>query len=230
MEFGVKMDKAIFFDIDGTLLDTSSFAEVARRAAIDIMIENGLPSHKEEAYNLLIDIIAEKGSNYNKHFNVLTKRICGEENYLLIALGMVTYHNVKFALLRPFPNTMRILVYLKKKGYKLGVISNGLTIKQWEKLVRLDIHDFFDEVITSEEVGFEKPKKEIFEEALKRMNCEADNSIMVGNKVEIDIIGAVHTGMSAILVNSEQAHMSEKLMENFDIKIIETIGELTNIL
>lgn len=224
------MEKAIFFDIDGTLLDTSSFAEVARKSAIDIMIENGLPSTKEEAYDLLKEIIAEKGSNYDKHFNVLTKRICGKEDYRLVALGMVTYHNVKFALLRPFPKTMQILVYLKNKGYKLGVISNGITKKQWEKLVRLDIHDFFEEVITSGEVGFEKPQKEIFEESLNRMGCKAENSIMIGNKVEIDIIGAVHAGMSAILVNYEHDPNSEKLLKNFDIKVIDTIGELKDIL
>ncbi|MBF4469261.1 MAG: TIGR02253 family HAD-type hydrolase [Methanobrevibacter arboriphilus] len=225
------MDKAIFFDIDGTLLDTSSFAEVARKAAIDVMIENGLPSNKEETYNLLKEIISKKGSNYNKHFNVLTKEICGEENNLLVALGMVTYHNVKFALLRPFPETMNILIYLKNKGYKLGVISNGITIKQWEKLVRLDIHYFFEEVITSEEVGSEKPEKKIFEEALNRMNCKAENSIMVGNKSEIDIIGAVNAGMSAILVNSDDGHMiTKKTLDNSNIEIIDNIGEIYQIL
>lgn len=225
------MDKAIFFDIDGTLLDTPSFAELARKAAIDVMIENGLPSTKNEAYELLKEIIVEKGSNYSKHFNVLTKIICGKENHLLIALGMITYHNVKFALLRPFPKTMEVLVYLKNKGYKLGVISNGITIKQWEKLVRLDIHYFFDEVITSEEVGFEKPEKEIFEEAMNRMECSAENSLMIGNKVEIDIMGAVHAGMSAILVNPDLVDSASlKALENSDIEIIETIGDLYKIL
>lgn len=225
------MNKAIFFDIDGTLLDTSSFAEIARKAAIDVMIENGLPSTQNEAYELLKEIIAEKGSNYNKHFNVLTQRICGRENYLLIAIGMVTYHNIKFSLLRPFPRTMQTLVYLKNRGYKLGVISNGLTIKQWEKLVRLDIHEFFDEVITSEEENSEKPEKKIFEEAMNRMGCSPENSIMVGNKFEIDIIGAVHAGMSAILVNSNPDDIiPREVLENFDIEIIDTVGELKDIL
>ncbi len=144
---------------------------------------------------------------------------------------MVTYHNVKFALLRPFPETMNILIYLKNKGYKLGVISNGITIKQWEKLVRLDIHYFFEEVITSEEVGSEKPEKKIFEEALNRMNCKAENSIMVGNKSEIDIIGAVNAGMSAILVNSDDSHIiTKKMLDTSNIEIIDNIGEICKIL
>jgi len=225
------MNKAIFFDIDGTLLDTSSFAQIARRGAIDVMVENGLPSNQTETYEILKEIIAEKGPNYNKHFNILTKRICGKEDNLLIALGVVTYHNIKISLLRAFPKTIQTLIYLKSKGYKLGIISNGISIKQWEKLVRLDIHDFFDEVITSEDVRFEKPKKEIFEEAMNRMNCNPKNSTMIGDKFEIDIMGAVNAGMSAILINSKfDAGISKKVLENFDIEIINTIGELKNIL
>ena len=68
------MDKVVFFDIDDTLLDTSSFAVMARKAAINLMVDNGLPLEKDEAYDLLKEIIAEKGSNYGKHFNILTKR------------------------------------------------------------------------------------------------------------------------------------------------------------
>ena len=76
--------------IDDTLLDTSSFAETARKAAIEMMVENGLPLEKDEAYELLKEIIAQKGSNYDKHFNVLTKTVLGEEDPFLIALGMTT--------------------------------------------------------------------------------------------------------------------------------------------
>jgi len=225
------MDKVLLFDIDGTLLDTSSFAEIARRGAIDVMIEHGLPSTQNETYKLLKEIIAEYGSNYGKHFNILTERICGKENPLLIALGIATYHNIKFSLLKPFPKTVKTLIYLKDRGYRLGIISNGITIKQWEKLIRLGIHDFFDEIVTSEEVGCEKPKKEIFEEAMKRMNSTPENSIMIGNVFETDIAGAMNIGMASILINPNlDTKISDENLENFDIEIIDTINELRNIL
>ena len=222
----------MFFDIDDTLLDTSSFAELARQAAINIMVENGLPLKNNEAYNLLKEIVSQQGSNYDKHFNLLTKTVYGEENNLLIALGMITYHNVKFSLLRPFPRTNDILIYLKSKGYRLGVISNGLTIKQWEKLIRLNLHHFFDEIITSEEVGFEKPNKRIFEEALNKMKCKAGKSIMVGNKYEVDIEGAIGAGMSAILVNSNIPEKEKQKIKdkNLDIKSVPNVGDLDKIL
>jgi putative hydrolase of the HAD superfamily len=229
---GGMMLKAVFFDIDDTLFDTSGFAKLARKAALNMMIDAGLPLSSTEAYKLLREIIGQKGSNYDKHFNVLTKTVFGEEKPLLISLGMINYHNVKFALLRPFPETISTLINIKAKGYQLGVISNGITIKQWEKLIRLGIYPFFDEVVTSDEVGFEKPHGRIFEVALNRMGCSAENSVMIGNKFTEDIMGAVNAGMSAILVNSKLTTEEEKRIEEekLDVKVISNISELENIL
>lgn len=226
------MIKAVFFDIDDTLYDTSGFAKLARKAALNAMIDAGLPLSSDDAYTLLRKIIDEYGSNYDKHFNVLTKRVFGEEKPLLIALGMITYHNVKFALLRLFPQTKRTLIYLKQRGYVLGVISNGKTIKQWEKLIRLDLHPFFDYVITSEEAGVEKPDKRIFELALEKMGCEAEESIMIGNKFSEDIMGALNAGMSAVLVNSELKESEKEYIEKegINLNVFSHIGELNEIL
>lgn len=226
------MIKAVFFDIDDTLYDTSGFAELARKAALGTMIDAGLPLSNQEAYLLLREIITEKGSNYDKHFNVLTKRVFGEERPLLIALGMITYHNVKFALLRLFPDTMSTLIYLKKNNYQLGVISNGLTIKQWEKLIRLGLYHFFDDVVTSQEAGSEKPDSKIFQLALDRMGCQANKSVMVGNKFTEDILGATNAGMSAILVNSKltDAEKEQIKTEGLDVEVVSDISQVKNLL
>ena len=226
------MIKAVFFDIDDTLYDTSGFAKLARKAALQAMIDAGLPLSQQEAYLLLRKIIKEKGSNYDKHFNILTKRVMGEEKPLLIALGMITYHNVKFALLRLFPDTMSTLIYLKKRDYQMGVISNGLTIKQWEKLIRLGLYHFFNEVVTSQEAGSSKPECEIFQLALERMDCKAEESVMIGNKFSEDILGATKAGMSAILVNSELTEMEKEIIERKGLKVdvISDISQVKTIL
>ena len=225
-------DRVVFFDVDDTLLDTSTFAQTARKAAIELMVDNGLPLDKDEAYGVLKTIIREKGSNYGKHFNVLTQVVLDHEDPMLIALGMVTYHNVKMALLRPFADTLDALIYLKSQGYRLAVISNGITIKQWEKLVRLNINSFFDEVITSEEVGRKKPDKLIFDVALRKMNGVPEKSVMVGNKFREDALGAVNAGMSAVLVNSNVTEDDRDFIrqEQLDITIVDKIGDVNTIL
>lgn len=226
------MIKAVFLDIDDTLYNTSEFAKLARKAALNAMIDAGLPLSNAEAYTLLREIIKEKGSNYNKHLNVLTKRVFGEEKPLLIAVGMITYHNVKFALLRLFPNTMSTLIHLKSKGYKLGVISNGLTIKQYEKLVRLGLHHFFDSVITSQEAGVEKPDTAIYELAMQRMGCNAENSVMIGNSFKDDIMGAINAGMSAVYLTPGLTDSEQQSIKELGIKldIISDIGDIKKIL
>ena len=213
-------DRVVFFDVDDTLLDTSTFAETARKAAIELMVDNGLPLDKDEAYGVLKTIIRQKGSNYGKHFNILTEVVLGHEDPMLVALGMITYHNVKIALLRPFAETIDTLIYLKSQGYRLGVISNGITIKQWEKLVR------------SEEVGAKKPDKLIYDVALRKMNGDPEKSIMIGNKFKEDALGAVNAGMSAILVNSDVTEEDRAYIrkEQLDITIIENIGDVNTIL
>ena len=225
-------DRVVFFDVDDTLLDTSTFAETARKAAIELMVDNGLPLDKDEAYGVLKTIIRQKGSNYGKHFNILTEVVLGHEDPMLVALGMITYHNVKIALLRPFAEYIDTLIYLKSQGYRLGVISNGITIKQWEKLVRLNVYSFFDEVITSEEVGAKKPDKLIYDVALRKMNGDPEKSIMIGNKFKEDALGAVNAGMSAILVNSDVTEEDRAYIrkEQLDITIIENIGDVNTIL
>ena len=225
-------ERVVFFDVDGTLLDTSAFAETARKAAIGLMVDNGLPLDKDEAYGVLKTIIREKGSNYGKHFNVLTQVVLGHEDPMLVALGMITYHNVKFAHLRPFADTIEALIYLTSQGYRLAVISNGITIKQWEKLVRLNVYSFFDEVITSEEVGKDKPDKLIYDVALRKMNGNPEKSVMVGNKFKEDALGAVNAGLSAILVNSDITEEDRDYIkkEKLDITIIQNIGDIKTIL
>ena len=226
------MIKDVFFDIDDTLYDTSGFAKLARKAALNAMIDAGLPLSHDNAYKLLREIIKEKGSNYDQHLNVLTKRVFGEEKPLLIALGMITYHNVKFALLRLFPETMSTLIHLKAQGYHLGVISNGLTIKQYEKLVRLGLHHFFDSVVTSQEANVEKPDKTIFKMAMERMGFKAENSIMIGNSFNDDILGAINAGMSAVFLTPELKECERNIIKNKGLKleIISDIGEIKDIM
>jgi putative hydrolase of the HAD superfamily len=226
------MINAVFFDIDDTLYDTSGFAKLARKAALNAMIDAGLPLSHDDAYTLLREIIKEKGSNYDRHLNVLTKRVFGEEKPLLIALGMITYHNVKFALLRLFPETMSTLIHLKAKGYHLGVISNGLTIKQYEKLVRLGLHHFFDSVVTSQEANVEKPDIAIFKMAMEKMGCKAENSVMIGNSFNDDILGAINAGMSAVFLTPELKESDKDIIEKDGLKleIISNIGEIKDIM
>ncbi len=226
------MIQAVFFDMDDTLYDTSGFAAIARRAAVKSMVHHGLKCTEDEGYDRLMEIVKEKGSNCDKHFDILTKEINGEEDPLVIVNGIITYHNTKFAMLKLEPESFSILLYLKSKGYKVGLITNGKKLKQWEKLVRLGVYPFFDEVITSEAVGVEKPDVEIFNIAMERLGVTAGTSLMVGNNFDVDIMGACNAGIQSMLINSKITPDQQKILDenNYSVKELDSLIDLMKIL
>lgn len=226
------MIRAVFFDMDDTLYDTSGFAAIARRAAVKAMVHNGLKCSEDEGYDLLMDIVKEKGSNYDKHFNILTKEVNGVEDPLIIVNGIITYHNTKFAMLKLEPECFSILLYLKSKDYKVGLITNGKEIKQWEKLVRLGLYPFFDDVVTSESVGVEKPDPEIYNIAMQRLDVTAGTSLMVGNSFETDIMGAYNAGIQSMIINSDITQEQQEFLDenNYNVRKLSSLIELMSIL
>jgi putative hydrolase of the HAD superfamily len=220
---------AVFFDIDDTLYDSTKLTTTARRNSIRAMIDAGLKGDEDEIFEILQKIIKKYGSNYPKHYDELLKELGLPWNPKIIAAGVVAYEHTKAGFLKPFPGVVPTLLKLKNK-YKLGVISNGLAVKQWEKLVALGLHHFFDVVVTSQEVGYEKPKKEIFEIGIKKLKLKPEQCIMVGDRLDIDIAGAKLAGMKTIRIKKgKYAKMKPSKEEKPDYEIKE-FEELLDIL
>ena len=100
-----------------------------------------------------------------------------------------------------FPHTKECLQYLSDKGYILHLITNGFETTQHSKLKHSNLSHFFAEVITSECSNSIKPNKEIFDYALMRANALHEESIMIGDSIEVDIQGAMNAGIDQVFVN-----------------------------
>ncbi|MDH7464627.1 YjjG family noncanonical pyrimidine nucleotidase [Chitinophagaceae bacterium 26-R-25] len=105
-----------------------------------------------------------------------------------------------------FPYAVEILNYLKAKGYRLHLITNGFETVQHSKLKYSGLTDFFENVITSEGSNSIKPNKEIFEFALNKAGATAKESLMIGDNLEADIQGAMNAGIDQVFVN----HINEQ--------------------
>lgn len=114
-----------------------------------------------------------------------------------------------------FPNAIEILEYLKPK-YKLHVITNGFQEIQDKKLKNSNIFGYFDQVINSEMAGVKKPNPIIFELALKRANTSSEKSLMVGDSLEADILGAKAVGFNTIHFNghNEPLHAFSEIIHD----------------
>ena len=100
-----------------------------------------------------------------------------------------------------FPHAEECLKYLTQKGYSLHMITNGFEETQHMKLKHAGISSYFMEVITSEGSNSLKPKKEIFDYAFMKTNAQPHESIMIGDSIEVDILGAMNAGIDQVFVN-----------------------------
>jgi len=103
-----------------------------------------------------------------------------------------------------FPQTIEILQYLKNKGYRMYLITNGFKEVQDVKIRTTGLIDFFDQMFTSDEVGYQKPHRKIFEHAVKSVNAIKKQSLMIGDDYEIDIKGAKAFGMDQVFFNTDK--------------------------
>ncbi|MFH0817871.1 MAG: TIGR02253 family HAD-type hydrolase [Candidatus Micrarchaeota archaeon] len=194
--------KAIFFDIDNTLYDTSKFAERARRNAINSMREAGLVASEEAAYKVLRKVIEKRTSNYDKHFDEMIRSLGQKPTMQIIAAGIIGYHNTKMSML-PFPEVKRVLLELRDSGYKLYIASEGESLKQWDKLIRLGLDHLFHDVFVTEEVGKRK-SKEFYAAIARKLKLNPSECIMVGDSEEKDSIPAGEIGMKTVLVSRDK--------------------------
>jgi len=119
---------------------------------------------------------------------------------------LVREMSVKFLELLPtrnilFPDATEVLSYLEDKGYQLHLITNGFEVTQNSKLRFSGLDTFFREVITSEGSNSLKPHREIFEYAFRKTGASPEKSIMIGDSIEVDIIGALNAGLNQVHVN-----------------------------
>jgi putative hydrolase of the HAD superfamily len=104
--------------------------------------------------------------------------------------------------LKKLPYLDEVLTEMKKKGYKLGIITNTVTSREEHvrtALRKIDAEKYFDVILTSVDVGHEKPDERIFMTALRKLRVKPQEAVMVGNRISADIVGGNRMGMKTIL-------------------------------
>jgi putative hydrolase of the HAD superfamily len=96
---------------------------------------------------------------------------------------------------------IEILEYCKAKKILQHIITNGFEATQAAKMKHSGIAPYFSKIITSEQAMSLKPNKEIFDYALQQTNATTNNSIMIGDANDVDILGATNAGIKSIWFN-----------------------------
>ena len=194
----------VFFDVDDTLYSTTAFAEKARRNAVQAMIDAGLDIGIDEGVKELKEVVAEFSSNYSSHFGRLLDRLGpaargGRNPAVLIAAGVVGYHSTKDEL-TVLPDVKEALDALRHMGVRMGVISAGLQVKQAEKLVRLNLLEYFEplSIFFTDQVGVGKPNPKLYTLACQQTRVDPARALYVGDRPTHDADPAHRAGMFTV--------------------------------
>jgi putative hydrolase of the HAD superfamily len=202
----------LFFDLDHTLWDFEANA----RATL-LQLHESLELEKKGVYdfdlfhrNYLLhnEKLWERYRNgYIKQEELRVKRMrLALLDFKIANEALEQEMSTRFLELLPsrtilFPYAKEILQYLADKKYQLHLITNGFEKTQHSKLKFSGLSDFFTEIITSEGSNSLKPHKDIFDFALNRSGATKEESIMLGDSIEVDIIGAMNSGIDQVFIN-----------------------------
>lgn len=199
--------KAVLFDVGNTLL------WLDHPFILDLLREHGVETPEDEllaaqyAGKLLLDEMVRTGqagddAHRGRIFFAEVFRQLGvpDETFPLIAKRLYARHAEKNLWCSVQQGTDDVLHELKRRGYRLGVISNADGTV--ERLLRdMGLLGHFEFVIDSTSVGVEKPDPRIFRMALERMGIEPHEAVYVGDVYEIDVAGARAAGIRGVLID-----------------------------
>jgi len=213
--------KHVFFDLDRTLWDFETNSESALKEIYKMfklgergILEEGIFVSKYKEINEKMWALYRKGfikkselrrgrfSQTLVHFKVKDKKLGQELDEAYISISP---HNTALV-----PGALEALNYLKDR-YQLHIITNGFEEVQFIKLNKSGIRDHFDVIVTSERARARKPDAEVFQLAMLEAGTKASESIMIGDDLESDILGARGVWMDQVYYNPEKSDHGEEI-------------------
>jgi len=214
----MKHIKHIFFDLDHTLWDFETNSNIAfetifKKHKVKVELQKFLNYYRginEQYWKLYRD---EKISKEELRLGRLKDtfiKLNHKVDIQLIEDLSIGYIDVLPNNNQLFEGAHEILEHLYV-NYKLHIITNGFNEVQSKKMKNSGLSKYFDKIITSENAGVKKPNRVIFEYALALTNAVSEESVMIGDNWEADIMGAKDAGLDVIFCNFNKQPVSENI-------------------
>lgn len=202
--------KSLFIDLDDTVYDFSAASRESFKESYDLLhyerYFNSFEQYMEiyEPYNLELWRIYGEGKitkaelNRRRYLHPLETVGVNDlqlaEEFCRNALGLIPTKD------KLIDGAIELLEYLRPK-YSMYILSNGFKELQSHKMRTAGIDRYFDGLILSEDIGVNKPNRELYDYALQKSGSTVEESIMIGDMFDTDIAGAANIGMDQIYFN-----------------------------
>jgi len=229
----------VLFDLDDTLHDDSAaYKAAAARVAADVAAERGI-----DANRLLNAYIAEANGFWKKlSTEHLTTAIHDTRAQLwydaLVAAGIddralalvcaERYNAYRADELELSPGALDLLIALRDRGCKIGIVSNGFSGTHHDKIDRLALRAHIDALFLADEMGMVKPDPRVFTHACTVLGSDPQHTAMVGDRYDRDIVGAHEAGLFTVLLDVHAIPLPEGAVP--PDAVVKTIGEVLAVL
>jgi len=231
------MIKAVFFDLGDTLVKDPEFLREKRNNMISQFLkDSGHEKAVEELKETLEEAIKYVETQYKgspkKHekglfLSVLFKKLGVKVDGAVLNQLDEGFRNIYLKEIKLMPNAEDVILSLKKRGYKLVIVSNALTAEANFIIDKLGLRKHFDLVVISEDVGQEKSTTIPFKIALEKLHLKPEEVIVVGDREDEDILGAKLLGMKAVRIRGPHGPYGETRKADYEI---DDLRELKRIL
>lgn len=193
------MIKAMIFDLDDTLYDEWQYVSQAFANTADYLARRlETPERKGEFYGYMLEIVRQKGRG--RVFDVL----CEEAGVHLPIDELVEAYRSTRPCLKLYPDAEQILQVLEENNVKTGLITDGCSLVQHEKIAALGLKPRLDSVIVTDDYGICKPQTTAYEKCLQELKCVPGEAAYVGDNPRKDFIGAKKLGMKTFRILREK--------------------------
>ena len=212
--------KHLFFDLDHTLWDFDknsyfAFETIFKQQKFDISLPDFLTIYipRNQYYWKLYQV------NKISHDDLRYYRLKDVFDTLQFEISDATIQYLSDEYIKYLPEynhlfdgAIELLDYLKPK-YQLHIITNGFASVQTKKLKNSNIHHYFETITNSEMAGVKKPNSKIFNFALSLANASKEESIMIGDSYEADVLGAIEAGIDAVFFNEQNIQVEQPVFQ-----------------
>ena len=230
-----KKYRHIFFDFDNTLWDFESNSKEALNEVFEKYCLDNFFVDFEQFYSFYVPKNRELWELYPR--GLITRKQLDLERFLHPLL-QVGHHDEELAIrlsndyleicptkTNLMPHAVELLQYLEA-DYNSYIITNGLSAMQEIKIKSCGIGKYIKKIFLSENIGYYKPDRRIFEYALKSSNAKKNESIMIGDNFNADIVGAKNIGMHQIYLNPDKTE-TLPFLPTYNVQ---SLAEIKNIL